>query len=64
MFFQAVRRQQAAEAAERRLQQQENRGVKNPESVKRMEEKQKRLEELERQTAIHGGQPNMRWQAD
>lgn len=64
MFFQAVRRQQAAEAAERRLQQQENRGVKNPESVKRMEEKQKRLEELERQTAIQGGQPNMRWQAD
>lgn len=61
--FQEIRRQQAAQAAERRIQQLESRGVKNPESVKRLQDKQKELEELEKRAAI-GGQGNLRWQAD
>lgn len=48
-----------AEAAERRIQEQESRGVKNPERVKRA---QKRAEQ-EDQPGM-GGQPALRWTQD
>uniref|UniRef100_A0A336MSS9 CSON000765 protein n=1 Tax=Culicoides sonorensis TaxID=179676 RepID=A0A336MSS9_CULSO len=60
-----TRRQQALEAAERRRQETENRGIKDPDKVRRMEERSRRLEQLEEETAKKGmGQPELRWQAD
>lgn len=58
-----MRRRQMAEAAEKRLQQNENRGIKNPESVRRAQERQKEIEELEKAQAF-SGEANMRWQAN
>ncbi|KAG5667102.1 hypothetical protein PVAND_015101 [Polypedilum vanderplanki] len=58
-----TRRRQMAEAAERRQQEQSNRGIKNPESVKRMQNKSQETERLERERAMagSGGQPNLKW---
>jgi small VCP/p97-interacting protein len=51
-----------AEAAERRQQEQQSRGVKNPESVKRMQQKSLETERLEQEQAMaSGGQSNLRW---
>lgn len=47
-FYQETRRRQLAEAAEKRQKENEARGVKDPDALKR---KQKRKEELERQEA-------------
>lgn len=52
-----------AAAAERRLQEQENRGVKNPESVKRNQMKAQEMEKAERQSDMSGG-PGLRWTQD
>lgn len=54
------------EAAERRQQEQSSRGIKNPESVKRMQEKAMETERLEREAAISGGgnQPSLKWAQD
>uniref|UniRef100_A0A023FP68 Small VCP/p97-interacting protein n=2 Tax=Amblyomma TaxID=6942 RepID=A0A023FP68_AMBCJ len=56
-----VKRQQMAEAAERRIQQQENRGIKDLGKVKRLQQKR---EELDKELAAAGPQPegNLRWQ--
>ncbi|XP_070508376.1 small VCP/p97-interacting protein [Chironomus tepperi] len=58
-----TRRRQMAEAAERRQQEQQHRGIKNPESVKRMQEKTAETERLERELAMAGGnnQPALKW---
>ncbi|XP_063695831.1 small VCP/p97-interacting protein [Culicoides brevitarsis] len=60
-----TRRQQALEAAERRRQETENRGIKDPEKVKRMEERSRRLEQMEIEAAKKGmGQAELRWTQD
>lgn len=52
-----------AEAAERRQQEQSQRGIKNPESVQRNQEKALETERLERERAIAAGsnEPALRW---
>jgi len=52
-----------AEAAERRQQEQQNKGIKNPENVKRMQQKAAETERLEREQAMAGGnnQPALKW---
>lgn len=52
-----------AAAAERRLQDQERRGVKNIESVKRNQQKSLEQERVERESAMSGG-PGLRWTQD
>ncbi|CAO1299370.1 unnamed protein product [Diamesa tonsa] len=61
-----LRRRQMAEAAERRVAEQENRGIKNPESVKRMQQKSLEQERIERERAMQGsGQGSgLKWQQD
>ena len=49
--LQEVRRQQQLEAAEKRIQSQENRGIKNPEKVMRMQKKADEKERLQEQAA-------------
>ncbi|XP_076038950.1 uncharacterized protein LOC143024088 isoform X2 [Oratosquilla oratoria] len=61
-LLQEARRRQMAEAAEKRLKEQEGRGVRDPEGLK---QKQKRMEELERKQAMAGGEQQgegLRWQ--
>lgn len=43
---------QQLEAAEKRREEQENRGIKDPERVRRMQQKAENLEKLERHAAI------------
>lgn len=50
-------------AAERRIHQQESRGVKNPESVKRAQQKAIELEKEEQRSRQDGG-PALRWAQD
>lgn len=58
-----TRRRQLAEAAERRLQDNQNRGIKDPERVRRMEKKAEELERYERENAMKGpGEAPLRWQ--
>ena len=52
-FIQETRRRQQAEAAEKRQKEIEGRGVKDPEALKR---KQQRQEELERRAETQGDQ--------
>lgn len=54
------RRRLQAEAAERRLQQQANRGIANPESVKRRQEKAAAAEKMEQ--SLGGNEGGLRWQ--
>ncbi|XP_060585008.1 small VCP/p97-interacting protein-like [Ruditapes philippinarum] len=55
-----LRRQQQAEAAERRQRELEGRGVKDPEALKR---KQKRQEEMEKAQLTQGNKDsNLKWQ--
>ncbi|KAK3700845.1 hypothetical protein RRG08_011599 [Elysia crispata] len=58
---QETRRRQQAEAAERRQKENESRGVKDPEALKR---KQQRREELEKKAELAGSQPGegLKWQ--
>lgn len=52
-IVQALAREQQAAAAEKRLKEQENRGIKNPERVKRMQkEQQKRDDEAARYASM------------
>ncbi|KAK6641426.1 hypothetical protein RUM44_013137 [Polyplax serrata] len=58
-----TKRRQQAEAAERRLREQECRGIKDPE---RLKQKAKRVEELEKRheevsKAIANGGPTLTW---
>lgn len=56
----AAKRQQMAEAAERRIQQQESRGIKDPLKFKRLQQKR---DELDRDLEAAGTQDgNLRWQ--
>jgi len=58
-----TKRRQMAEAAQRRIDEQENRGIKNPESVRRNQMKAAEREKLE--TEISGsGNANLRWNQD
>ena len=52
-----------SEAAERRQEQQSNKGIKNPESVKRMQQKAAETERLELEQAKAGGtnQLTLKW---
>lgn len=52
-----VKRQQMAEAAERRLKEQEHRGIKDPEKVKRQQQKRDELEQI---AATGPGEANLR----
>ena len=55
-------RRQMAEAAEQRLQTLQNRGIKNQESVKRMQEKALEAERLELEYAIAAkNRPVLKW---
>jgi small VCP/p97-interacting protein len=61
--IQETKRRQMAEAAERRRQQEESRGVKNPESVRRMQARALENERLEQQQA-RSGEPTLKWSQD
>ncbi|CRL00036.1 CLUMA_CG013324, isoform A [Clunio marinus] len=58
-----TKRQQMAEAAQRRLQEQENRGIKNPESVRRNQQKALERERMENE-AGQTGNTALRWTQD
>nr|XP_018672979.1 small VCP/p97-interacting protein [Ciona intestinalis] len=55
-----VRRQQMLEAAERRKQEYENRGLKDPEGVKAKQRKREAAEKSQEQ--IGSNENNLRWQ--
>lgn len=58
---QAARRRMQEEAAERRRQESENRGIKDPEKVRRQQERAAQLERDELEAAKQGtGQANLR----
>ncbi|XP_058447037.1 small VCP/p97-interacting protein [Malaya genurostris] len=60
-----IRRQQQLEAAERRRVQNETRGIKDPEKVRRMQQKAEEMERREQEAArMGGGQPVLKWQQD
>lgn len=54
-FPQETRRQQQAEAAERRMKQQESKGIKDPEALKRKQQKMEAAEKAASQTQGDGG---------
>lgn len=59
---QAARRRIQEEAAERRRQETENRGIKDPEKVRRQQEKAAELERRELEAAKQGGTPTLKVQ--
>ncbi|XP_033739942.1 uncharacterized protein LOC117327196 [Pecten maximus] len=63
---QETRRQNMAAAAMKRQENAANRGIKDPASVKRKQEAQKRLDEEENKRARMGGGDgeNLRWNVD
>ena len=58
-----ARRRQQAEAAERRQKEAERRGVKNPESVRRKQERQRAIDEQPTYTRGQGG-GGLQWKTD
>lgn len=62
----ATRRAQQAAAAERRQQENESRGLKDPEAVKQKLKKKEELEKREREAeaAGKGGDTGLRWTVD
>lgn len=52
--FQAARRQMQVEAAERRRQENEARGIKNPEKVSRLQQRAEQIEKVELEAAKRG----------
>ncbi|KAJ0172043.1 hypothetical protein K1T71_012016 [Dendrolimus kikuchii] len=58
-----TRRRQQVEAAERRRAEQEARGVKDPEKVKRMQQRNQDMERREQELA-HDGGPALKWTAN
>lgn len=54
MKLQAARRRLQEEAAERRRQESENRGIKDPEKVRRQQQRALELEQRELEAARHG----------
>ncbi|EJY57595.1 AAEL005601-PB [Aedes aegypti] len=60
-----VRRQQQLEAAERRRVENETRGIKDPERVRRMQQKSEETARREEEAArMGGGQSALRWTQD
>lgn len=53
-FVQAIIREQQAAAAEKRIREQESRGIKNPERVKRLQREQQRRDEEANKTTNMG----------
>ncbi|XP_026750836.1 uncharacterized protein LOC113511410 [Galleria mellonella] len=58
-----TRRRQQVEAAERRLAEQAARGVKDPERVKRMQQRSEEMEKREQELQKDGG-PTLRWTSE
>jgi len=58
---QEERRRQMAEAAEKRNEGQQARGVKDPGSIKRMEEKREELERRQAENVGTTNEPVLRW---
>lgn len=58
-MFQVARRQMQMEAAERRRQESESRGIRNPEKVSRLQQRAERLEK-EELAAAKRGEPVLR----
>ncbi|CAL8125751.1 unnamed protein product [Orchesella dallaii] len=57
------RRRQLAEAAEKRLKNQEHRGIQNPESVRRQQQRKEEMEKREEELARLGNTgEGLRWQ--
>ncbi|XP_004575171.1 small VCP/p97-interacting protein [Maylandia zebra] len=57
-----TRRQQLAEAAEKRQKETAYRGVKNPEAVERKRKKQEEAEKQAMSTSVSGGGGGLKWQ--
>lgn len=58
--LQEARRQAAAEAAEKRVQNQAARGIQDPAKVQRMQQRSEEIERLEREAAMSGDAPALR----
>ncbi|KAL4092137.1 hypothetical protein QTP88_026693 [Uroleucon formosanum] len=58
----AIFREQQAAAAEKRLKEQESRGIKNPDRVKRMQREQQKRDEEANRTANMGISTGLKWQ--
>lgn len=59
--LQAARRRIQEEAAERRRQESENRGIKDPEKVRRQQQRAAQMEKDELEAAKHGaGNPSLK----
>ena len=58
-IVQEERRQQMAEAAEKRAENQQARGIKDPGSVKRMEQKRDELEKRQSANVGTSNEPNL-----
>lgn len=59
-YLQEARRQAAAEAAEKRVQNQATRGIQDPAKVQRMQQRSEEIERLEREAAMSGDAPALR----
>ncbi|XP_013869050.1 small VCP/p97-interacting protein [Austrofundulus limnaeus] len=57
-----TRRQQLAEAAEKRQKDTAYRGIKNPEAVERKRKKQEEIEKQEMTSSVSGGGGGLKWQ--
>ncbi|CAH2240181.1 small VCP/p97-interacting protein [Pararge aegeria] len=58
-----TRRRQQVEAAERRRAEEASRGVKDPEKVRRMQQRSEEMEQRERELQKGGG-ATLKWTAD
>lgn len=61
IYFQDQKRQQIVQAAEKRAKENESKGIKNPEKVKRMQELS-RQRELQEAAAGSNSEGGLKWQ--
>lgn len=59
-----TRRRMQREAAEKRIAEQEERGIKNIEAVKRQRQKALQIEKSEQEAANMSGQNKLKWQVN
>ncbi|XP_055846242.1 capping protein inhibiting regulator of actin dynamics [Episyrphus balteatus] len=59
-----TRRKLQEEAAEKRRQENEQRGIKDPEKFRRQQERAEELERREKEAEKYGGAPTLKWQQD
>ncbi|KAK2582350.1 hypothetical protein KPH14_004685 [Odynerus spinipes] len=59
-----TRRRQQMEAAEKRIAEEEQRGIKNIEAVRRQQQKALKIEKQEEQAGYMGGQNALKWQVN